>query len=175
MAKSAVYGDRGQTGEVSINMTPMIDCVFQLLLFFLIGAQMVTSEISSMELPTPYEGRSVPEQKIKERRIIVNILSKEDPQARKPGEKFAPGDLARYEVRGQPVAGADAMTQLKNMIEADYKEAQARREEFHVEIRADYRVAYDHVARALVVAGMVGVEKANLTVNLVNPGGAKEK
>ena len=60
-----------RTGVVSINMTPMIDCVFNLLIFFVLTAQFVKLEIEDVVLPisTTAEFKDYTEYK----NIIINI------------------------------------------------------------------------------------------------------
>jgi len=171
MAKSVAYADRGPTGDVSINMTPMIDVVFQLMIFFILSSQLASPEISQkIVLPKPHEEKIIPEREVKESRVVVNILAKEDDRNHGRDEKVMPGDLAHYEVSGLKISETEAAEKLKAIIEA--RSAAARKagnKEFHVEVRADHRVAYEHVARALVAAGAAGVEKAYITVGRGGP------
>jgi len=166
VAKSKVFGDREQSGAVSINMTPMIDCVFQLILFFLIGSQLASKEISPLSVASPYKARSTPEAKFKEWRTIVNVLCKEDPDYGK-GETDVDGQLARFEILGERINDdPEADQKLMDIIKKQREAAQnAGRKEFYVEIRADYRVAFEHVYRALVAAAQAGIEKINVTVS----------
>jgi biopolymer transport protein ExbD len=165
MAKSAVYGDAGGSAELSINMTPMIDVVFQLIIFFILASQFASKEISPLTPPAPHEPRAIKEEKIKERRVVVNVLSKEDPQYKKEGEEVLPGELAWYEIYRERIAGPNAFDEMRQIIQDHYEAAKkAERKDFHVEIRADWRVNYLHVARVMQAAGDAGVEKAYITV-----------
>ncbi len=167
MAKSSVYSDRGSGGDIDINMTPMIDVVFQLIIFFILASQFASKEIAKLTLPVPHEKQIIREKDIKNRRIIINILSMEDPMYHEKGERVVPGRLAWYEIMGEKIYELEAGEKLQKRVEEAHKAAkEAGRKDFFVEVRADYRVAYEYVARALVAAGAAGVEKAHIGVSL---------
>jgi len=69
MAKSSVY-KRGKP-QVGFNMTPMIDCTFQLIIFFMLTTQMASAEFVPMQLPRPL--RSVAKE-MTENKVIVNVV-----------------------------------------------------------------------------------------------------
>src|ERR1051325_6526370 len=61
-------------GEVGFNMTPMIDVVFQLIIFFLVSSHLAKQEIQ-FKLPLP-EARSGQKDKPTEKpRLTVNVLA----------------------------------------------------------------------------------------------------
>ena len=57
--------------EIEMDMTPMIDVVFNLIIFFMLVTQMVVQEKTELKLPNAQEAR---EDKIQDpKRIIINI------------------------------------------------------------------------------------------------------
>jgi biopolymer transport protein ExbD len=63
-----------RAGEVGINMTPMIDVVFQLIIFFLLSGHLAQQEVH-LQLPLPKAGSGkAPEEKAKPR-ITINVLA----------------------------------------------------------------------------------------------------
>mgnify|MGYP000194439128 CR=1 FL=1 len=80
MPESKVYTHRGES-RVQFNMTPMIDCVFLLLIFFLVATQIKESETRvRLKLPESTEALEHLLDKMKPAPITVNILPK------RPGE-----------------------------------------------------------------------------------------
>jgi len=70
MAKSQVYR-RGQA-DVRFNMTPMIDCTFQLIIFFILTTQIASQEYARIDLPEP--DRSVAKE-YQLNKAVVNVLA----------------------------------------------------------------------------------------------------
>jgi biopolymer transport protein ExbD len=166
MPASAVYRRRGSGGEVSINVTPMIDVVFQLIIFFILASQFASKEIAKLSLPTPLKPKALKQEELKEMKVIINVLSKEDPRHRKKDEPFLPGDLAWYEIMGEKIPEAGAEERIRQYVESKLKSAKelGRDKDFYVEVRADYRVNYTYVASALAAAGQAGVKNVQFTV-----------
>ncbi|MBN1589385.1 MAG: biopolymer transporter ExbD [Pirellulales bacterium] len=63
-------------GRLGFNMTPMIDVVFLLIIFFLVSSHLAQQEVQlELDLPTAASGRRA-EAEGKARRIVVNVLPK---------------------------------------------------------------------------------------------------
>src|SRR6266436_1669658 len=63
---------RGVSGEVGFNMTPMIDVVFQLIIFFLLSSHLAKQE---KELPLPAAASGKQEAADDRPRLTVNVLA----------------------------------------------------------------------------------------------------
>jgi biopolymer transport protein ExbD len=177
MAKSAVFKRRGGAGDVAVNMTPMIDVTFQLIIFFIIASQFASQEKADLTLPFPHEPVGILEEEVKERRVVVNVLSAEDPLYRSQVEKsrrVLPGDVAWYVVQGQKIEhGRSTYEDIKSLLKRAYDAALEKgltEDKFHVEIRADERVGYNHVATAMQAAGEVQIKKANISIRRTGEG-----
>jgi len=73
MAKKVVEND---TSDLAVNMTPMIDVVFQLVIFLMIANDMSRKEIEDLTLPDAVHGQE--DKGLNEkRRLIVNLLKNE--------------------------------------------------------------------------------------------------
>lgn len=57
--------------EVKVDMTPMIDVVFNLIIFFMLVTQMVTLERAELELPQADQAQE--DQSVDKKRLIINI------------------------------------------------------------------------------------------------------
>ena len=59
----------------TMNITPLIDVVFLLIVFFMLVSKIVTEEVPELQLPAPSETQAYREQS--ENRIIVNVVPME--------------------------------------------------------------------------------------------------
>jgi biopolymer transport protein ExbD len=57
---------------LEMNMTPMIDCVFLLLVFFMIVSEMSSLDLENMALAYADQAKA-PEEESVDRRVVVNI------------------------------------------------------------------------------------------------------
>ncbi|MCI0342171.1 MAG: biopolymer transporter ExbD [Planctomycetales bacterium] len=62
---------RVDEGELRMEMTPMIDCVFQLLIFFMICTEIAQSELEMLVLPRASE--AVPDDPPERGRMVLNV------------------------------------------------------------------------------------------------------
>ena len=82
--------DRGRSGALKFNITPMIDVVFQLIIFFLVTNHLVKQE-EQLQLPLPVaaSGSEPVEEDIP--RLTINVL--EDGTLMLAGRTLTPDDL----------------------------------------------------------------------------------
>jgi biopolymer transport protein ExbD len=62
-----------QTGSVSINMTPMIDVVFLLIIFFLVSSHLAKQE-NRVKLNLPEATTGLPEEQVQRSVVTLNVL-----------------------------------------------------------------------------------------------------
>ena len=114
-----------QRGEFGFNMTPMIDVVFLLIIFFLVSSHMAQQEVQlELDLPSASSGHDQTEDN--RPRVTVNVL--EDGQVQLAGEVVGEQVLARR-------------------LSVELREAG---EDLEVRIRADRRVPYRFVEPILI-------------------------
>jgi len=118
------------TGLVSFNMTPLIDIVFNLLIFFVLTAQFVKLEIEDVVLPlsTTSEFKDYTQYK----NIVINIVNPDNPQ---------------IVVFGQPRTPLELTEQLKQF------RGDSSSESTNVILRADADIPYEDVARVMLATG----------------------
>jgi biopolymer transport protein ExbD len=121
---------------VSFNMTPMIDVVFLLIIFFLVSSHLAKQE-SHMELPLPVAKSSGDEDENHTNRIVVNVL--ED------GE---------YRMAGRTVNAA-ALKQRLTQRMANSSEPLA------VKIRTSRRAAYASITPILAACAESGIDRVS--------------
>src|SRR6476646_7479317 len=126
----AVQINRGQTLGL-LDLTPMMDMVFNLLIFFLVVSQFAQEE-RELKLQLP-EGTAAMPLTAKPREIFINI-----------------DEAGRYTVRGQAFT-ADELGGMLVRAAGDNPLTQS------VIIRADRRVAWDYVAMAMRLCNQAGI------------------
>ncbi len=67
--------------ECELNMTPMIDCVFQLIIFFMLVTEMAQADLETMELPDASEAS--PDDKPEKNRMVINVTKRGEIKIRK--------------------------------------------------------------------------------------------
>ena len=108
-----------------IDMTPMIDCVFLLLIFFLVATQIKENE-TNVRLQLPQSVEALIKELDKPMPITLNIVAKE------PGETGI--GLRPYWVRGLPLS----LEELKRVLKEQAKyQWETNGEQATVRIRAD--------------------------------------
>jgi len=142
-------------------MTPMIDCTFQLILFFILAGQMASESIATLQLHRPLESQAISQEEMQTpNKVIVNVLSAEDAQGvDSPLALMA----SNYEIDGQSIHLGNTARLAEVLAE---RKARSVAEDFFVEIRADSRVSYAYVAPVMAAAAAAGIEKMNLTALL---------
>lgn len=132
---------RHHGGGLKFNLTPMIDVVFNLIIFFLAASHMARSEITAdVELPRAATGG--PEEADLNRRLIVTVL-----------------DNGRLNVGGREMA----LPQV-NQLMADGRGSHETTGDFEVRIRTDRRAPYRHIEPLLLSCARAGITNVRFSV-----------
>ena len=131
--------------SLGFNMTPMIDVVFLLIIFFLVSSHMVRQEtqLEMEELNLPKAGSGQPPEEDEIRRLVVNILPEWHP-------------YGRIIVGGQRMQGK----QLAQLI----GQASRSGRQVEVRIRADRKAPYRVVEPVMIACAKAGVWKVTFAV-----------
>ena len=173
MAKSAKRGQGGSAGEVSFNMTPMIDCTFLLIIFFNITSQSASEMLAKLTLPKPTacqaETTDITETP---NRVIVNVLSAEDEDDKEFKGVALPGQASKYKIGSEVIEVGDTarltgiIVKCKQQWEQSCSKYGGKKEDFFIEIRSDKRVSYRDVEPVLAAAGDADLVKMRLSAEL---------
>lgn len=128
----------GSRHELRVNMTPMIDVVFLLIIFFLVSSHLARQE-SQFPLPLP-DAESGEQADAKTDRVVVNLLR--DGTLLFSGRKVTPDEFLR---------------RLRNEV------AEAGND-LEVRIRSDRGVAFRFVQPILLSVSKAGVRKVTFAV-----------
>lgn len=132
-------------GSVGFNMTPMIDIVFLLIIFFLVSSHLARQETQlELDLPAAASGRRT-EDDDRTRRVIVNVLAQP-----------LSGD-------GQLMVGGRVLRdgELQKVIEFERRRAHGPLE---IRIRSDRQVPYRRVEPIMVACAKAGVWNVTFAV-----------
>lgn len=130
-------------GGVGFNMTPMIDVVFLLIIFFLLSSHLARQE-TQLELDLPDAGTGQPPREEEIRRVVVNVL---------PRQQTA----AQIMVGGRLVDDA----KLAELIGYESRRAGGQLE---VRIRSDRKVPYRVVEPVMIACARAGVWRVTFAV-----------
>ncbi len=134
-------------GSLSFNMTPMIDVVFLLIIFFLVSSHLARQEVQmEMDLPEATTGQDT-EEDDGTRRVVVNVLSEDRPE----GQLMVGGRLMQ--------AG-----QLAALIAYESEQSKKLKRNIEVRIRSDRKVPYRVVEPVMVACARSGVWKVTFAV-----------
>ncbi len=164
---------RAVGGAVDINMTPMIDCTFQLIIFFILTAQMVSEDLAKVAVPDPYHSIAMSEkdQKVLPNRVIVNIVNRygDDTKDRDPVLSARP---EWYQI-GMTKIGVDDTEKLTDILKDRYSQSEKQGfKDFYVEVRGDRDIAFSGIEPVLRAAAEAKIAKMSITA-FVDPSVAK--
>lgn len=121
-----------RSSEIGINMTPMIDVVFQLLIFFLVSNHIAKQE-AQMPLPLPVADSGAEEDLENRPRVTINVL---------PGNELL--------LAGKPVTQAELPERLRTAVSEEGIDVEIR-------IRSDRRVPYGAIEPILLSCAQAGI------------------
>ena len=102
---------------VGFNMTPMIDVVFQLIIFFLLSSHLAKQETQfALPLPAAESGQADPADE--RARLTVNVLA--DGTAMFAGRVASPEELSRQLADRRSVHGADLQVRIRSDRGVEY-------------------------------------------------------
>lgn len=140
--------DSEQEDDMRINLDPMIDCVFLLIIFFLTTTSFIKLE-QDLSIDLPKQSRELKVKKPPARPIVVNV-------------KYQPGGKTTYHVESEQM-GLAALT-------VNFSRARIRNKDQSVVIRGDRRVKWEHVAAVMSCCAQAGISKVSATVEIAEQG-----
>lgn len=128
-----------RSGELGFDMTPMIDVVFLLIIFFLVSSHLARQE-AQMELPLPLADSGTKADDIEGRRLTLNVTG--DGAMVLAGRHVTRAELAQRLVVAREAAGG----------------------ELEVRIRGDRDVPYRHIAPIMLSCARTGIWNVTIGV-----------
>ncbi len=138
--------------SLTINMSPMIDVVFLLIIFFVLVSHFASAELVPLELPDPDQSQAL-NIKVTDRVIInIRLVAPNDPSA---GTLFSVGPIPP-----EPLDTIARRLELHKRANPDVK----------VVIRADKRTRYADVRSVMETVAELGIEEMHLVAHIGNSG-----
>ena len=145
--------------RIGSNMTPMVDIVFQLIVFFVLVAHISSAEHVELTLSRLTDARTA--EPPREGRIVINVL---------PAAPDDPAGPALYRVGVRTFDGsAEGLGALTELLQL----AQARDPSVEALVRAARTAPYARVRPALQACADAGVTRTNLVVEPEPRNGAR--
>lgn len=152
MAKKRKSQDAG--GEMEIDLTPMIDIVFQLIIFFMIVSDMTTADLVELALPEARQATK-PDGEDSKKYVVINLQQKGKILIR--GKVYKPDKIQeRLEIEAEE-AGWEENPEAPDV----------RLSKLKVLIRADRDVEYGKVQDILEACGKAKIYK--VAIGATNP------
>ena len=153
-------------GEVSFNMTPMIDCTFQLIIFFILTSQAASADLAKLVLSQPYDSPArTPKEYPLPYKVVVNITSLAGGTMDSDVPPDVAGKAKHYVIGGKKYSPME-IQEVENVLRERKNEhlaAGGKMEDFYVEIRADKRVHFIEVLPVMETATAMDISKMTLT------------
>jgi biopolymer transport protein ExbD len=170
-------------GEIGINMTPMIDCTFQLIIFFILAAKLANADLAELLVSDPHKSKAVvPDEKTGEgglqnipNKVIVNVVNVYGKDKKRP-DLLQSREVAAYIVgtnefwlkpnkKGKKVVTLEqAYRSLVDLLKKRKDNARSMGyDKFFVEVRGDRDIQYFDIQPVLEAAAVVGIANMNIT------------
>jgi len=146
------FSDRNQDEELGINLTPLIDVVFLLLIFFMVSTTFTKESQLSIQLPEASEARTEQQPKM----LLIEIS----------------GD-GSFAVKGPDEAEAKRLIDTEPMTVMNaIKHAAGNADGLVTVIRADKRTPHESVVRAMDASRRLGYLKITFSTQKAPKGGS---
>lgn len=142
---------------VDVNLTPMIDVTFLLIIFFMLVSQITQSETDPIHVPRPTNSKAR-EMKYPNKLIVTLVHDGE-------------GGVGRYKVGSRLAEDVDV---VRAIAEESSRIAEAEGERLDVILRADRDIEYRYVRPALEAIAKAGLDNVNLAAEATSRGSAPE-
>ena len=126
---------RRQTEDATLNLTPMIDVVFLLVIFFMVGSEFSEAE-SRIQVDVPSVGQMRSISRLPDERVV--------------------------EVRAGGAVTLDGQAVSREQLAATLREQHAAYPALKVAVRGDGEAAFQHIAEVLQVVRSSGVERMGI-------------
>jgi len=166
MSKNKIFA-KESNGSVEFNMTPMIDCTFLLIIFFILSATVLNEALAELELHRPFESQASKNEKLNDvpNVIIVNVVS--DARDKDDIDSMDSSRAKEYMINGKVIKDVGNREELVKLIRQGAIVAQDKGyKDYYVEVRADHRVNFGAVQGVLKAAAAASIRGINMKMNI---------
>jgi biopolymer transport protein ExbD len=141
--------DREVWEPLNVDMTPLVDCIFAIILFLLVVSSVVESMEQDLSIDLPTQGKELKVKAPPPRPVVVNV-------------RVLPGGKPYYHVENEPLTLPALTTNLSR--------AKIRNADQAVVIRGDRNVKWEHIAAVMGCCAQAGITKVSATVEIKENG-----
>jgi biopolymer transport protein ExbD len=142
-------------GGVGFNMTPMIDIVFNLIIFFMLVSQFYRLEVEEVKLPPASKADPNKEKLQQYTQLVVNIVPPTNPQDKATRVVIGGKTIVTFVEGGDP----PEMDPLINLLKARNEAVTANKQKpLNVICRAGEEVTYDIVGSVMIATSKAGIK-----------------
>jgi biopolymer transport protein ExbD len=135
--------DKEPWEALSIDMTPMVDAIFAIILFLLVTASFVQGMVVDYSIELPTQGKELKVKAPPARPIVVNVRN-------------LPGNKPEYKIETDRIS----LTEMRHRFSL----AKIRNRDQSVIIRGDRNCKWEHIAAVMTRCGEVGITKVYASV-----------
>jgi biopolymer transport protein ExbD len=135
--------DKEPWEALSIDMTPMVDAIFAIILFLLVAASFVQGMVVDYSIELPTQGKELKVKSPPARPIVVNVRN-------------LPGNKPEYKIETDRISLAE--------MRHRFSLAKVRNRDQSVIIRGDRNCKWEHIAAVMTRCGEVGITKVYASV-----------
>ena len=163
------------SGDVGFNMTPMIDCVFQLIIFFILASQVANDAYAKdVKIVRPYKSMAIaPGEARFPNKVTVNVVSASAGEENPDPGRAAEAGFYQINTDKLQIGEWERMIEIIRSRKREFEQqfgpvgapaaSGANKDEFFLEVRADERVNWQDVAPVIRAGVEAGISKLNIT------------
>jgi biopolymer transport protein ExbD len=136
-----------ERSKADLNITSMLDVVFNLILFFILISNFAAADLPKMNIPQP--NKTIAKENSDANRVVVNIVPTDENT----------GMIERIMFASQDYKGKMPELQAKLAQEV------AKQKDVQVVLRADKRILYSDIVPVMTAIAGAGVETVNLSAS----------
>jgi biopolymer transport protein ExbD len=158
-------------GAAEVNMTPMIDCTFQLIIFFILTAQMASQQAKVL-IAKPSDSMALsivdPKSPPFPNKVTVNICGKYGDKKDEVRDASQSSSAEYYQIGQKRIELHEEELLIQMLKDAKAHAKQKNPEaEFFVEIRADKDINYAGIEPVLLAAGEAKMSRMTITAEAI--------
>ena len=162
MAKRKITAE--SAGELTFDMTPMIDVVFQLIIFFMVALTFAKTEVE-MRLFLPVAPQAKPPERVEEDLFILNVVNVYEKTSDGkwvfplPGDRTRPDQTRPYIVRTRQLTRKQLEEELKTWADRSRSKHGSEEVISAVVIRGDRNTSWQRMFEAMTQCQKAGFSK----------------
>ncbi len=142
------FGSKSKSTDIEGDMTPMIDCVFLLLIFFMLISEITQADLEQMKLPEAQMAQA--DEKPPKDRLVVNIVKQE------PNDPNVRDGLVKIKGRSYGLGSKELIDRLT--MEGDLDRGENGISKRPLLIRCDRRVQFLYFQQILMLCANPGLK-----------------